>query len=175
MTEIGPPRPHVILVVDDDDDVHQVTRIALRTLKYNDRGVELLHAYSGAAALEIMSSRVDVSVILLDVVMESNEAGLDTCKSIREEIGNQFVRILLRTGQPGMAPEKRVVEDYGIDGYLAKGEMTSTRLTTMVRTALKSYTEITDLEALRRSLESVHESVRDIPHSPQWAEFGRGS
>ncbi|MFF8848247.1 response regulator [Streptomyces sp. NPDC015127] len=170
--EIKQP-PHVLLIVDDDEDVHQITRIALRSLKYEGRGVKLLSAHSAGDAIRIMQGENQVSVILLDVVMESNEAGLEACRFIRDRIRNQFVRILLRTGQPGMAPEKKVVEEYGIDGYLSKGELTSTRLTTMVRTALKAYSEITEIESKRRSLESVNESIRDISGSVQWNTFRR--
>ncbi|MGI5380763.1 response regulator [Streptomyces sp. CA-251387] len=162
-----------ILVVDDDEDVHAITKIALRPLRYKERGVQILEARSSAEALEVMRCTPAVAVILLDVVMESSEAGLHACRAIREHLENRFVRIILRTGQPGMAPEERVVQDYDIDGYLPKGEVTSTRLVTMVRTALKSYDEITDLESKRRSLESVHESVHDLSETSTWSALQR--
>ncbi|MBE3016058.1 response regulator transcription factor [Microbispora sp. NEAU-D428] len=169
-----PPEPakHQVLVVDDDDDVHRITEIVLKPLTFQDRGVELLRADTAAQAVEIMRTTPGVSVILLDVVMESAAAGLEACRFIREELGNHFVRILLRTGQPGTAPEERVVQDYDIDGYLPKSELTSTRLRTAVRTALKAYSELSDLESHRNSLESIRESMRDLSGPSAWSDFG---
>jgi len=163
------PTQRTILVVDDEEDVHLITKIAFRSLTHQGQEVKVISAYSGAEAVRVLRENPHVAVILLDVVMESDHAGLNTCRVIREELGNSFVRILLRTGQPGRAPEGTVVQDYGIDGYLPKAELTSSRLVTMVRTALKAYGELADLEGRRRSLESVHESVRDIAESSTWA------
>ncbi|MFI8829328.1 response regulator [Streptomyces sp. NPDC053431] len=158
-------------MVDDDEDVHAITKIALRSLRYKGRSLQILEARSSAEALQILRVTPGVAVILLDVVMESSEAGLRACQIIRQQHENHFVRIILRTGQPGMAPEESVVRDYEIDGYLPKVEATSARLVTMVRTALKAYEEITDIEAKRRSLESVHETVRDLSGTSAWSAF----
>ncbi|MEU1281549.1 response regulator [Streptomyces sp. NPDC005805] len=168
-----PPRPdpYVVLVADDEEDVHHITRIALRPLVHNGRRLRILSAHSAAETLRVLQREPEVAVLLLDVVMESDHAGLDACRAIREELGNAFVRILLRTGQPGRAPEEAVVRDYGIDGYLPKADLTSLRLTTMIRTALKSYDELVALESRRSSLESVHESVREISGEGTWAGF----
>jgi CheY-like chemotaxis protein len=163
---------HKILIVDDEEDVHQITEIVLKSLSYRDQEVELLRAYSGTEALSTIRATPDIAVILLDVMMESSNAGLTACRRIREEFGNRFVRILLRTGQPGTAPEERVVQEFDIDGYLPKAELTSTRLRTMVRTSLKAYVELTGLESSRKSLESLHESVKDIPDTTAWSSFG---
>jgi len=114
---------------------------------------------SGKEAVASMREHPETAVILLDVVMESSTAGLDACRAIREELGNHTVRILLRTGQPGVAPEKKTIEDFDIDGYLPKAELTSTRLWSAVRTALKAWTELTELERHRATLQRLHESV----------------
>jgi CheY-like chemotaxis protein len=109
--------------------------------------------------VEIMRQEPNVGVVLLDVVMENDHAGLDACKAIREELGNRYVRILLRTGQPGAAPEKQVIQEYDIDGYLPKAELTSVRLFTTVRTSLKAYCELMELERHRQNLAAVHNCV----------------
>jgi CheY-like chemotaxis protein len=153
------PAKHRILVVDDEEDIHQITQMSLKSLRYQDRRIEFLHAMSGQQAIEIMRKEPDVGVILLDVVMENDHAGLDACKAIREDIGNRFVRILLRTGQPGAAPEKTVIQEYDIDGYLPKGELTSVRLFTTVRTSLKAYCELMELERHRQHLAAIHDCV----------------
>ena len=150
--------PHV-LIVDDEPDIHAVTRLSLRGLRSRDREVKFLSASSGAEAVAIVKSRPDVAVMLLDVVMESDSAGLDACRTIRDELGNRFVRILLRTGQPGVAPEKRTIDEFDIDGYLPKAELTTNRLYAAVRTALKAWDELIELERHRELLAAVHDCV----------------
>ncbi len=139
---------HRVLIVDDEEDVHTITRMSLRKLRYRERGLEFLSAFTGREAVEIMRRESGVAVILLDVVMESDHAGLKACRRIREELANPFVRILLRTGQAGAAPERKVIEEYDIDGYLEKAELTSTRLYSAVRTSLKAFGELMDLETI---------------------------
>ena len=116
---------HRILVVDDEEDIHQITKISLKGLRYLGKRLEFLFATSGSEAVEVMRREADVGVVLLDVVMETNTSGLEACRAIREELGNRMVRILLRTGQPGAAPEKNVIQEYDIDGYLPKAELTA--------------------------------------------------
>jgi CheY-like chemotaxis protein len=148
-----------ILIVDDEPDIHAVTRLSLKGLKYAGRGVELATALSGKDALDDLRANPHTAVILLDVVMESESAGLDACRAIREELQNKFVRILLRTGQPGAAPERKTIEDYDIDGYLPKAELSSNRLWASVRTAMKAFTELLELERGRQVLSFLHTSV----------------
>lgn len=158
---------HRILVVDDEDDIHVVSRLTLKTLRYQGRRVEIISAKSGAECVEKVKSIPNIAVILLDVVMESDHAGLDACKTVREELGNSFSRVLLRTGQPGAAPEKKVIQEYDIDGYLPKGELTAARLYTSVRTSLKAYCELVDLERHRQALSSIHDCIVSLrPYEP---------
>ena len=146
-----------ILVVDDEPDVHSVTRLSLKGIKYGGRSVEFLDAASGKDAVAMVRANPDIAVVLLDVVMETDTAGLDACRAIREDVGNRAVRILLRTGQPGQAPERQTIDSYDLDGYLPKTELTSTRLYSAVRTALKAWEELVQLERHRRYLSVIHE------------------
>ncbi|MCG8460826.1 MAG: response regulator, partial [Holophagales bacterium] len=152
-------KKHRILLVDDDEDVHLVTRMSLKGLRFRERRLEFLSAMSGREAIEAMRTEPNIAVVLLDVVMETDHAGLEACRTIRDELENPFVRILLRTGQPGAAPEKQVIQEYDIDGYLPKAELTTVRLFTAVRTALKTYYEIVELERYRRNLAAIHDCV----------------
>jgi CheY-like chemotaxis protein len=156
---IAIPETHRVLVVDDEPDIFAMTKLSLRKLRYNDHPVELIHCSSGTEAVEFVRQHPDTSVILLDVVMESETAGLDACRAIRGELGNRLVRILLRTGQPGVAPEKKAIDEYDIDGYLLKTELTTTRLYAAVRTAIKAYEELVELQRHRELLGFVHESA----------------
>jgi CheY-like chemotaxis protein len=156
---INLPEKHRILIVDDEPDVHAITEFCLRGLRFRGRSVEFATALTGEEAVEAMRTRPDTSVILLDVVMETPSAGLDACRAIREELGNRFVRILLRTGQPGVAPERKTIDEYDIDSYLPKAELSTNRLYAAVRTALKAFEELVTLERHRRILAFLHESV----------------
>jgi CheY-like chemotaxis protein len=161
------PAPLRILVVDDEPDVAVVTRMSLRGMRHGGRPVELVEATSGAAGVEAMRNDPGIAVILLDVVMETDTAGLDACRAIREELGNRFVRILLRTGQPGVAPERATIDDYDVDGYLPKAELNTNRLYAAVRTALKAYDELVDLERHRRVLALLNETAVSLhPYEP---------
>jgi len=152
----------VLLVVDDEPGVHAVTRIALKGLRFRGRGLRVLSAFSATEALRLLSERQDVAVILLDVIMESDDAGLQCVRAIREDLGNHAVRIILRTGQPGQAPEQEVVLNHDINDYKAKNELTAPKLFSTIITALRSYEHITALESSRHGLELIIDSAADL-------------
>jgi diguanylate cyclase (GGDEF)-like protein len=145
--------PWRVLVVDDDPDVFRVTQLNLKRLQFRGRAVELLLASSGEAARELLRNEHDVALALIDVVMESETAGLDLVRSVRTDLGLRETRIILRTGQPGQAPEQSVIFDYEIDGYVAKAEMTAAKLVTAVVSALRAYEALREFANLSRELE----------------------
>ncbi|MEZ5584864.1 MAG: hypothetical protein R3F37_20735 [Candidatus Competibacteraceae bacterium] len=121
----------------------------------------LLHAYSGQQARERLLEHPDIAVTLLDVVMETEQAGLDLISYIRDELGLDECRLILRTGQPGYAPEVSVIRDYDINDYRTKAELTHTRLITMISTALRAYQQLHAMAEQRRGLEWI---VRTTPN-----------
>ena len=159
LAKIPAPKKHTILIVDDEPDVHQITKLSLKGLQVRGRPLEFVSASSGKEAVRMMRVNPSIAVILLDVVMETNTAGLDACRAIRQELGNPFVRILLRTGFPGEAPERETINTFDLDGYLPKAELTSTRLYSAIRTALKAWEELIELERHRELLAAIHEGV----------------
>jgi response regulator RpfG family c-di-GMP phosphodiesterase len=56
---------------------------------------------------------------------------------------------VLRTGQPGQAPEEKVIVDYDINDYKEKTELNRTKLFTTVFTALRAYRDIIKIEDAR--------------------------
>ena len=131
-----------ILIADDEPDVHATTKMVLEDFEFEGRKLRFTSAYSGEEAYLLLKDNHDFAVILLDVVMESNHAGLKLAKLIREEMKNSFIRIILRTGQPGEAPEKKVISEYDINDYKDKGELTSQQLFTCMYSALRSYRDL---------------------------------
>lgn len=151
-----------VLVADDDEEVHAVTRMVLSELTFDDRPIELHHVYSGAEAVETVRNEAPFAVLLLDVVMESDDAGLLAVKAIRDQLGERALRIVLRTGQPGHAPEQRVIRDYDINDYREKTELTANKLHTTMYAALRSYRDIVALANHKRGLEQVIEASSRI-------------
>ena len=158
----GPPeqiRRWKIAIIDDDHAVHDGTRFALSDYRLNGQGLEILSAYSAADGRQLMRSHPDVAVVLLDVIMETDTAGLDLVEFIREDLKNETVRIILRTGQPGQAPERRVIVDYDINDYKAKTELTADKLFTALTAALRSYLQLQRMVETRRGLEIIIEAA----------------
>lgn len=148
-----------ILIVDDEDDVHTVTRLALRRLIFEERPMEFLSAHSAAEAKALLHIHSDIAVILLDVVMEDDNAGLSLASYIRKELSNSMVRIIIRTGAPGQAPEEHVIMDYDINDYREKTELTTQRLRTAVITALRSFRDLSTIDTLNLEIEETQKEL----------------
>lgn len=144
-----------VLVVDDDETVIQVTRLVLSRFRFDNRALELICASSAKEAIEILSQRTDIAIVLLDVVMESDDSGFEVVSFIRNTLHNYTTRILLRTGQPGLAPERQVINDYDINDYIAKTEATTDRLNLSMTNALRSYRDILRAEHLTHRVVSA--------------------
>ncbi|MFN6558988.1 MAG: ATP-binding protein [Nostoc sp. ChiSLP01] len=128
-----------ILIVDDESEVHTATNIALTNFVFEDKSLAFFNAYSASHAKQLIEENSDIAIILLDVIMETDNAGLEFVQYVREVLGNQLVRIILRTGQPGHVPEKEIIFNYDINDYKTKTELTSQKLYTTMLTALRSY------------------------------------
>lgn len=153
------PHPWKVLIVDDENEVHQATRLVLSDFEFNGRRLEFLSAYTGAEAKELMDEHEDTALILLDVVMEDPQAGLEVARYVRHEAENRLVRIILRTGQPGQAPEREVITEYDINDYKQKTELTSTKLFTTVTTAIRSYRDLLAVDEARQAMNLLAMSV----------------
>ena len=148
-----------VLIVDDDKEVHSFTKLALHDFEYMGRGVVFISAFDGAEAREVLYDIEDIAVIFLDVVMETNVSGLEVAKFIRQELKNEMIRIIIRTGQPGEAPERYVIDHYDINDYKEKTELTADKLYTTLRTALAQYTQLQDV--LNKKNELYHLLITD--------------
>ncbi|MCC6142276.1 MAG: DUF3369 domain-containing protein [Candidatus Hydrogenedentes bacterium] len=163
-----------LMIVDDDPEVHHVTRLVLADFAFSGRRLEFVSAYSGAEAHTMLAEHPDTAVILLDVVMETEDAGLQLARRIREELKNPFVRIVLRTGQPGQAPEEDVIVQYDINDYKSKTELTATRLFTTVVASLRAYRDVRTLEANKRGLETILKASASIFEIRAIEQFAKG-
>lgn len=166
-------KPWKILIVDDDDEVHTITTLALRNFQFDGRPLQFLHASSAAEGIEQVRAHPDLALCLLDVVMETEHAGLDMVEVIRDQLHNSFTRIVLRTGQPGQAPEETIIADYDINDYKEKTELTRGKMHTLLYSCLRSYRDILALDRNRQGLERIlaastalqrHSFIKDFAH-----------
>jgi signal transduction histidine kinase len=136
-----------LLIVDDENEIHVMTKLVLADYMYKGARLKFLSAFNGEEAKMIIKENPDIACCLLDVVMETKDAGLEVARFIREDEKNKKLRIILRTGQPGKAPEKDIILNYDINDYKEKTELTDQKLFTTITTALRSYKHLEELEA----------------------------
>jgi signal transduction histidine kinase/response regulator of citrate/malate metabolism len=160
--EASTARKWKVAVIDDDPAVHEGTRFALSDYSLHGQTLEILSAYSAAEGRTLMRAHPDIAAVLLDVIMETDAAGLDLVEYIRNELRNETVRIILRTGQPGQAPERRVIVQYDINDYKAKTELTADKLFTSLTAALRSYQQLERMVQTRRGLEIIIDAASTL-------------
>jgi len=163
-----------VLIVDDDPEIHSVTQLALSDLKVLGRSLNYQHAYSGTDACQLIEDNTDIVLVLLDVVMETDDAGLKVVKYIRETLQRQDIRIVLRTGQPGYAPEESVIKEYDINDYKTKTELTRRKLVTTVYAAIRSYQQIATVNESREGLEKIVSGSASLLELHSMTEYCQG-
>lgn len=163
-----------VLIVDDEEDVHKVTQLVLSDVNFLNKKIDFYNCYSAAEAKDFLNKHNDIAVILLDVVMEEDDSGLKLVKYIRNELDNQIARIILRTGQPGQAPEEQVVVEYDINDYKSKPELTSEKLFTTVIASLRSYRDLVTIEKSRKGLEKIIDASANIFELQSLKQFVSG-
>jgi diguanylate cyclase (GGDEF)-like protein len=163
-----------IAIVDDDQGVHDVTKLALSGVKVLGRKIEFISALSGEEGKLLLKDNLDCAVILLDVVMESSDAGLILAEEIRNELFMENIQIILRTGQPGYSPEEEIISRYEINDYKTKNELTRDKLFTCIATAIRSYCHLISLEESKKGLRSVIEASASLMKERSVHDFASG-
>jgi len=154
--------PFQILIVDDDEEIHTITKMALSDFKLDGRRLQFNSVYSGSEAKAFLRDRDDIAMTLLDVVMETDHAGLEVARWIRQDLKNKLIRIVLRTGQPGQAPEEDVIARYDIDDYKEKTELTYRKLVTLMYSCLRAFRDLNAIERNKRGLEKVINASAEV-------------
>lgn len=132
-----------VLFVDDEPDVLTISKLAVKNFEVYGLPLEIYTAASRAEAIQLLNDNAEVAcslaVAFLDVVMDGDQAGLDLCNYIRNDMGNKVTQIFIRTGQAGLAPERDVTDKYDINGYFSKVEMTQNKLYSVVKSSVRQY------------------------------------
>ncbi|MBT5051555.1 MAG: hybrid sensor histidine kinase/response regulator [Rhodospirillaceae bacterium] len=150
-----------VLIVDDDRDVHEVTRLALHDFEFDDRQLDFISGYSSEDGRDIVQDNPDAAILLLDIVMETDQAGLQLVEYVRKEAANDQMRIVLRTGQPGKAPEQKIVRDYDINDYREKMDLTAQKLDTLMHATLRSFRDIVRLKEQGAELREAEQAAQE--------------
>ncbi|MBL4940216.1 MAG: DUF3369 domain-containing protein [Colwellia sp.] len=161
-----------ILVVDDDDSVHQVTKLVLADAEIENRQLEIVSVYSMDEAKKILLKDNEFCMAFVDVVMETDHAGLELVQWIREDLKNQAIRLVLRTGQAGSAPEARVIKDYDINDYKEKTDFTSNKMITTVYASIRAYRDIMTIQRSLDAFKKLIEATHDLLKKDQLKSFG---
>lgn len=163
-----------ILIVDDDESVHLITKMILGNFSFQNKTLDIQSAYTEEDACTLIRENPDFAVILLDVVMSREDSGLRIAKYIRDELQNKMTRIVLRTGQPGQAPEKKVILDYDINDYKLKTELTADKLFVTMVSALRGFSDLLTIEYNRKGLEKIIDSSSSLFKPQSFSEFVSG-
>jgi len=148
---IGPD--WIVLIVDDDQDIHAAIRLAVGRGRFFGRKIEFCSANSAAEALKVVSE-IDRSRLVLafvDVIMEHDTAGLELVGKLRAQFGTPL-QIVLNTGQPHLTPAEEAARKYEISGYLSKLEATPERLRTVIHVAIRNFRKFRAMQVLCDSL-----------------------
>ena len=161
-----------ILLVDDDPDVLAVSKLAMKNFEVYGLPIRVHTATSKAEAIEVLKQltrlkNAVVAVAFIDVVMETDTAGLELCEYIRDTCNDKMMQLYIRTGQPGIAPERSVIDKYDINGYFTKVEMTEDKLYTLVKSACRQILYASTSTILSHIVNALidaptHESMQQI-------------
>jgi response regulator RpfG family c-di-GMP phosphodiesterase len=167
-----PVCPWKVAIIDDEQQVHAVTQMVLKNTLIDDQPLQFLTAYSAAEGLRLFQDHPDIALAFIDVIMETDNAGLDLIHRIRNDLQNHSTRIVLRTGQPGTAPEETVIRSYDINDYKSKTDLTDTKLKTCVYSSIRSYRDIVTIEASKRGMQKVIAASDSVLRSQTLHQFG---
>ncbi len=159
--------PWKILIVDDEPIIHSVTELVLRDFHFENRPLKLLSAYSEADARKILSEEEGIAVAIVDVVMEEDNSGLKLIKWIRDVLGYREIRLILRTGQPGVAPEKEIIHRYEINDYKEKTELTDIKLLTALTVAIRGYRDLVELKRNQFGFARILDGANELWQNPR--------
>jgi len=164
--------PWKIAIVDDEQQVHQVTQMVLKNTLVDSRPIQFLNAFNAQEGLQLFKDNPDIALAFIDVIMETDNAGLALIHKIRNDLKNHATRIVLRTGQPGSCPEETVIRDYDINDYKSKTELTNTKLKTCVYSTIRSYRDIITIENSKRGMQQVIAASDSVLRSKTLHQFG---
>jgi len=134
---------YLLLIVDDNADVHEATRIALQGQIVNGKRLRFMSAYSGREAILMVDKHIPFDLVLLDMVMETPNAGMEVAQNIQARLDLKHTpAIVMRSGQPGMFKDKDVDDNIWFDEFMLKSRVTQQYLRDIVQKHLDPDKEV---------------------------------
>ena len=161
-----------ILIIDDDESVHQVTKLVLGNVEIEGRALEIVSVFSSKEAQEMLLKDDDFCMAFVDVVMETDDAGLKLVEWIRRDLKNQAIRLILRTGQAGSAPESTVIKEFDINDYKEKTDFTANKMITTVYASVRGYRDIMTIQRSLDAFKLLISATSDLLRISQIKAFG---
>lgn len=161
-----------ILIIDDDESVHQVTQLVLGNVEIENRPLEIVSVFSSAEARKILENDDTFCMAFVDVVMETDDAGLKLVEWIRRDLKNQAIRLILRTGQAGSAPEAKVIKEFDINDYKEKTDFTANKMITTVYSSVRGYRDIMTIQRSLDAFKLLITATSDLLRINQLKAFG---
>ncbi|MDA8134399.1 MAG: response regulator [Desulfobacteraceae bacterium] len=159
LNQVGSDKFWKVMIVDDEKSIHDITITSLKGFMFEGRGLRFLNAFSGQEAVALFHLHPDTALLIVDVVMETQNAGLNFVHYVREKLKNHVVQVVIRTGQPGLAPESDVISKYKINAYYSKTELRIQKLISLFTTSLRTFDISVRLEA---ELEKRREAEQEL-------------
>lgn len=136
-----------VLIVDDEPDIHAAIKMSIKHETVLGCPLNILSAHSKAEAMSLMKSfDGEISLIFLDVIMETENAGFELLAEIRQSNDFPQPQVAMVTGQAGLTSELDATRTYEINAYLPKSDLTPYRLINILNTLIRSYVTIQQLE-----------------------------
>lgn len=155
-----------VLVVDDEPDVIDVTKVALKNTSIYGSDIRVIPCRSKQSTLELLSEKVKsftIAIGLIDIRMEGEMSGLELCNYIRYALNNRAINLYIRTGSEDAGLEEEAIKNYEIDGYLSLSQMTRDKLFSIIACGIKNYCSKllnkTSLEIVRLVINSINANI----------------
>jgi len=133
-----------VLIVDDDREVHSLSKIALSNFSFLGKNLDLFSAYNEDDTLHLLKNH-EFAVVFLDVIMENDDSGFKIVNHIRNVLHDQYIQIIIRTGEANSLSEQAIFSQYHINSYCEKTELTRDKLFSHLHAALSHFHQFKEL------------------------------
>lgn len=163
-----------ILIAGDEEGVRETIKYALCDVEVCGRKIEFHDAYNSEMTLRLLESIPDVAVLLLDIVMEKANVGLDLISVIRNDLKMSDVRIVLRGDESNKIPSMDIIRDYDINDCQFKHELTQEKLFILMTSSIRAYKQICTIQNSKRGLDLILRASSELIARERLNDFSYG-
>ena len=156
-----------VLVVDQRPTALYSSRLALSKMSFAGKSFTAIEACSLEEAKKRLLDHEGVAMVILNSEIEGQDISVSIIDFIRNELKNESIRIIIRTGYPNSSLKRSITENYKIDGYLFEEEIEKSQFEFVVINAIHTYNQIQKAiqylhtNALIENVISGNEAIRE--------------